>query len=95
MYLISVKRYIVWSIFAILISIFLYINTRYGLGTYYSIDSSGHTGGYHLNSQALSISLTIIVIMILISDIKMYTWFSTIIVILILTFGLTLTFFLV
>ena len=91
--LFSFKRYILWTIFGIIISLLIYLSTRFGLGSIYSIDSHGHTGSFSHHCEVLAISLSIIVIMILISDIKMYTWFSTIIVIGILTIIVTIVFF--
>jgi hypothetical protein len=71
------------------------LNTKFGIGSFYSIDSRGHTGSYNHHSEALAISLSFIIIMVLISDIKMYTWFSTGLVIGFVTIIVTILFFIV
>lgn len=82
-----------WTIFAIIISIFIYATTRYGLGTYYAIDSSGHLGSFSHHSQVLAISLSFIVIMVIVSDIRTYTWVMGVVIIGIITVIGTIVFF--
>lgn len=82
-----------WTIFAIIISIFIYTTTRYGLGTYYAIDSSGHLGSFSHHSQVLAISLSFIVIMVIVSDIRTYTWVMGVVIIGIITVIGTIVFF--
>ena len=93
--LFSYTRYLAWSIFGLVIAIFIYLVTRYSLGSTAIIGPDGTPGDFALFSEALAIEITIIVIVVLITDIKMYTWFSTFLVIGVLTIIGTIGFFLV
>lgn len=93
--LFSFKRYLTWTFFAIAISIFMYVNARYGLGSYYSIAENGRVGTFSDHTFVMSISLSFIIIMVLISDIKSHNWFSGLFVVVFITIIITIIFFIV
>ena len=69
--------------------------SKFSLGSSDIVDGNGFTGDFAHKAEADSISLCLIVVMVLIADIKMYTYFSGIFVIGILTVLGTVGFFLV
>lgn len=87
--LFSYKRYLIWTILGIFISVFLdfYINLSIG-----SIDSivslKGYPMGYEQIYLTKSISLIIITMTVVIMDFKSFTFFTIFIAIGIFSFGL-------
>ena len=69
--------------------------TRFSVGCTEIIDGDGHPGDFTHSMSVQAISLCLGVVLVLLSDIKMYTYFSTIFVIIVLTILGTVGFFLV
>lgn len=93
--LFSYRRYIIWTVFACIIAIVLFVITRFSMGSTSVMDSEGHTPDFGHQAQALSISLCLSVVYVIISDFKMYTYFLILIVIGLLTVVGTVGFFLI
>lgn len=68
---------------------------KFSIGGTDIIHENGYTSDFSHNAESTALSLSLVVVMVLISDIKMYTKFSGIFVIGILTILGTIAFFLV
>jgi hypothetical protein len=82
-------------VFACIIAIVLFFITRFSMGSTSVMDSEGHTPDFGHQAQALSISLCLSVVYVIISDFKMCTYFLILIVIGLLTVVGTVGFFLI
>lgn len=71
----------------------MYVNVRFGLGSYYAIEENGRVGTFSDHATIMSYSLSFIIIMVLICDIKSYNWFSGLFVVVFITIIITLLFF--
>lgn len=93
--LFSYKRYFAWTVFGVLAAIFIFVSSRFSLGSIESIGETGQPGDYGHQAEQFALCLTFISVMVLIMDIKMYTLFSSLFVILFLTIIGCIVFFLV
>ena len=76
-------------------SVIIFCITKFSVGSTEIIEENGFPADFSHKAEADSISLCLIVVMVLISDIKMYTYFSGVFVIGVLTVLGTVGFFLV
>ena len=95
MNLFSYKRYILWSILALLLSVLIYFAFVLTVGSTFLINEFGFPADLNTLSSGMALALSAAVIFVILSDVNNYTIFSFWIIIVLLTFIVAIVFFII